>query len=186
MVHFTGAWTVPLAASPARVVLFVGMQSIPYTGSRCVTTLLRSHSLTQLPQQWNGDFFIDQTLFDLGLSYQLGHDVGDPCLLPSTPISLTLFDISGTHTVRIAYCFCNKNGVQSGNRRVQLLRARWFPASWSRPGTAFTFKLLDFIHKLQTRSKINLYDFYSSLVSTTNDGLRPPLVRHHIRLLPCD
>ena len=86
-----------------------------------------------------------------------------------------LFDISGVHTVCITYCFCERNG--DGNRRTQLLDARWFPASWSRPSTVFTFRLLNFIHKLQTRSKINLYDFYASLVSVTDSaGLTPPVV----------
>jgi len=88
-----------------------------------------------------------------------------------------LFDISGVHTVCITYCFCKRN--DEGNRRTQLLDARWFPASWTRPGTVFTFRLLDFVHKLQTQSKINLYDFYASLVSVTNSaGLTPPVVSH--------
>ena len=134
--------------------------------------------LTPFSQRWNENFFTRQTLFDLGLSYQLGHDIDDPCPLPSSAVKLMLFNVSGVHTVRIAYCFCNKNGAQSGNRRVQLLRARWFPASWVRPGTAFTFRLLNFAHKLQTRSKVNLYDFYASLVSINNSvGLSPPIVR---------
>ena len=122
------------------------------------------------------------TLFDLGLSHQLGHNVGDPCPLPSDPIKLMLFDVTGVHTVRVTYCFCEENG--DGNRRTQLLDARWFPASWSRPGTAFTFRLLNSIHKLQTRSKINLYDFYNSLVSVTDAaGMSPPVVRPHFPML---
>ena len=117
------------------------------------------------------------TLFDLGASYQLGHSPDDSCPLPSDPTNLMLFDTSGAQTVHITYCFCLNN---AGNRRVQLLRARWFPASWSRPGTSFTFRLLNFIHKLQTQSKVNLYDFYTSLVSVTNSaGMSPPIVRPH-------
>jgi len=94
-----------------------------------------------------------------------------------------LFNITGIHTVRVTYCFCEENG--DGNRRTQLLDARWFPASLSRPGTAFTFRLLDFIHKLQTRSKINLYDFYNSLVSVANAaGMKPPVVCPYFPTLP--
>ena len=131
-------------------------------------------------QHWTGDFFTETSLFSLGSSYQLGHIIDDPCLLPSPPIQLTPFDTSGVHVMRLTYCFCNNNGQrESGNRRTQLLRVKWFPASWHRPGTAFTFRLLDFIHKLQTQSKINLYDFYVSLISITNSaGLKPPTVRH--------
>ena len=126
-------------------------------------------------------FFSDTSLFDLGALYQLGHDVSDPCPLPSAPVNLTILDISGVHTVRIAYCFCEAAGVNTrlnpGTRRCQLLRNRFFPATFSHPGTAFTFRLLDFLHKLQTQSKVNLYDFYLSLVSVTNSaGQKPPVV----------
>jgi hypothetical protein len=115
----------------------------------------------------------------LGATYQLGHAPGVDCDVPSTPVPLTLFDISGAQTVKIKYCFCKNNGLQKAeNRRVQLLRIRWFPASWTKPGTVFTFRLLDFLHKLQTQSKINLFDFHASLVSITESaGLGPSIVR---------
>ena len=117
------------------------------------------------------------SLFELGVSHQLGHDVGDPCPLPSDPTTITLFDISGVHKVRIAYCFCSDR-MDPATRRCQLLRIRWFPATWVRPSTAFTFRLLNFLHKLQTQSKVNLYDFYVSLMSVTNAaGMKPPVVR---------
>ena len=75
------------------------------------------------------------------------------------------------------YCICGDPGAEPVSRRCQLLRARWFPATWTRPGTVFTFRLLDFLHKLQTRSKVNLYDFYLSLISLTNAaGRKPPVV----------
>ena len=91
-----------------------------------------------------------------------------------------MLDISGVHAIRITYCFCEVAGTDPSTRRCQLLRARLFPATWSRPGTAFSFRLLDFLHKLQTQSKINLYDFYLSLVSVTDAaGQRPPVVCRH-------
>lgn len=79
--------------------------------------------------------------------------------------------------MRVVYCICGDPGVEPVARRRQLLRARWFPATLARPSTAFTFRLLDFLHKLQTQSKVNLYDFYLSLVSVTNAaGRKPPVV----------
>lgn len=125
-------------------------------------------------QRWNGSFFHDTSLFHLGASYQLSHDVGDRCDNPSRPLDLMLFDVSGVHTVQVSYCFCNENSVP---RHCQLLRQRWFPATWARPSTAFTFRLLNFLHKLQTQSKVNLYDFYHSLISVTDSaGQTPPVV----------
>ena len=121
-------------------------------------------------------FFITESLSSLGVVYQLGHRVGERCNIPSIPTELTLFDISGVHTIRIAYCFCNKTGPPA-LRRIQLMRKRWFPATWERPGTVFTFRLLDFLHKLQMQSKISLYDAYATLVSFTDaSGLGPVVV----------
>lgn len=114
-----------------------------------------------------GEFFVRATLFDLGATYQLGHPVGESCTLPSPTTDLTLFDVSNVTVVRIRYCYCGGPGRQHPPR-VQLLRIRWFPATLKQPGTAFTFRLLDFVHKLQTRSKINLYDIYATLVSIPN------------------
>ena len=105
----------------------------------------------------------------LGASYQLSHSVDNPCTLPSPPSTLILFDISGAHVVQITYCFCDLNNqCQYGKRWVQLLHAGWFLASWHHPGTAFTLCLLNFTHKLQTRSKINLFDFHAALGSISN------------------
>lgn len=80
--------------------------------------------------------------------------------------------MSGVHIVRIRYCLCGTNPLTS---RSQLIRARWFPATWSRPNTVFTFCLLDFLHKLQAQDKVNIYDFYASLVPVSNVADSKPL-----------
>ena len=163
-------WTVFPVDSHAKTVLFIIMHRAPSTIFRYASRVCHPNFYTEFfTQRWNGSFFVQTPLFSLGASYQLGHSVDDPCTLPSPPSTLILFDISGAHAVRITYCFCDLNNqCQYGKRRVQLLRAGWFPASWHRPGTAFTFRLLDFTHKLQTRSKINLFDFHAALGSISN------------------
>jgi hypothetical protein len=116
------------------------------------------------------------TLHELGATYQLGHPVGKCCATPSSAVDITLFDISGVTTVRVRYCYCGEPGKQRP-QRLQLLRRRWFPATFKQPGTAFTFRLLDHLHKLQTRSKVNLYDIYATLVSIPNPcELKPQVV----------
>ena len=105
--------------------------------------------LTNVYQKWTGDFFAGATLFDLGAMYQLGHRVGQSCTRPSPAVALTLFDIPGVTTVRICYCYCGEP-EQQNVPRVQLLRVQLFPATLKQPGTAFTFRLLNFLHKLQT------------------------------------
>ena len=128
-------------------------------------------------QKWNGSFFNDISLFELGVSHQLGHDINERCELPSSSVDLTLFDISGVRIVWVQYCLCGGTGDKPALRHCQLLRACWFPATFSRPSTAFTFRLLDFFHKLQTQSKVNLYDFYNSLSFVNNSASqKPPVV----------
>ena len=94
--------------------------------------------------------------------------------MPSRAFELTLFDISGVRTVRVKYCYCGKPDIPS---RLQLLNIDWFPATTRQPGTVFTFRFLDHFHELQTRSKMNLYDFYMTHISSDNPcGLKPTIV----------
>ena len=138
--------------------------------------LINSRSDKATSQKWTGEFFVGTTFFNLGATYQLGHHVGEGCSMPSLAVDLTLFDISGVTTVRVHYCYCGEPGKQLPPR-VQLLRMRWFPATLRQPGTAFTFRLLDHVHKLQTRSKVNLYDVYATLIAIHNaSGLDHPIV----------
>jgi hypothetical protein len=61
--------------------------------------------------------------------------------------------------------------------RTQLLRARWFPATFDRPRTAFTFDCLDTFHELTLQGKTPLYDFYYMVLhKTDNLGIRKPIV----------
>ena len=85
-----------------------------------------------------------------------------------------VFDLSGAHHLVVKYCNCERRVP----KYVQLLRARWFPATIERPSTAFAFDILDFFHKLQNHSKCNLYDFYNATIQRTDAaGLRPEIVR---------
>ena len=158
-----------------------------HCGSTCIKCSAQSEGIStpctfplkptdQHFQKWTGEFFILISLFSLGALYQLGHCVGEPSPMPSQPVKLTLFDISSVTTIRIKYCNCRKPHVPTPHH-VQHLHICWFPATFKQPGTAFTFHLLDFLHQLQTRSKITLYDFYAALVSSDNPcGLKPTIV----------
>ena len=116
------------------------------------------------------------SLNDLGAVFHLGHNHGSSCAVPSSPIALSVFDVTGVHTITITYCEC-KPDDSALPPRVQLLRARWFPATWRQPSTAFTFRLLNLLHKLQSTSKVNLYDFHSAMTAMSdNAGLGKPLV----------
>ena len=104
----------------------------------------------------------------LGLRVQLGHG-GSPCPCPSSgPPGFMVFDVSGIHPVNVDYCDCPKDNVL--DRRTQLLRQCWFPATFTRPNTVFTFDLLDTFHENTLQGKGNIYDFYHLLLRKTDNA----------------
>ena len=56
------------------------------------------------------------------------------------------------------------------DRRIQLLRRGWFPATLDRPRTAFTFDCLETFHELTLQGKVNLYDFYHTILRKTDNA----------------
>ena len=117
---------------------------------------------------------MDRTIFrqgipqNLGLHVQLGHG-GSACPCPSPgPPSFMVFDISGIHVVNIDYCECPKD--DRVDRKSQLLRHSWFPATFTRPNTIFTFDLLDIFHENMLQGKGNIYDFYHLLLWKTDNS----------------
>lgn len=122
---------------------------------------------------WNGRCFDDATLTAAGLVIQLGHHVDDTCPAPSSLHDLMVFDLSGVHRLVVRYCGCDRTIP----KYIQLLRARWFPATIDRPATAFAFDILDFFHGLQNQNKCNPYDFYHAIIQRSDAaGLRPEIV----------
>ena len=82
-------------------------------------------------KSWNGRFFEHVTLKSLNCRIQLGHPIGDPCLLkyPASGDSFVVIDTSGVHEVGLDYCGC-KAGVDEA---TQLLRFRLYPATVHSP-----------------------------------------------------
>jgi hypothetical protein len=65
----------------------------------------------------------------------------------------------------------------------QLLRVGWYPATFDKPTTAFAFDLLNTYHKLTLQGKLNLYDFYSSIMQKAdNCGRKKKLVSFAITI----
>ncbi|KIJ96214.1 hypothetical protein K443DRAFT_134179 [Laccaria amethystina LaAM-08-1] len=113
-------------------------------------------------------FFEKDYLGNLGLRIQLGHR-GHPCPCPMPgPPSFMVFNTSGVHSVNANYCDCpNDDGP---DRRTQLLRLGRFPATFTRPNTAFMFDCLDTFHEHMLQGKGNLYDFYDVLLRKTDNA----------------
>ena len=118
------------------------------------------------PKSWNGSFFEGTTLESLGFIINLGHNV-DICPVNPETQRVTVIDLSGYHLVRVRFCMCSQSSFLEPFR--QLLRVHWYPASILRPKTVFTFDLLDTYHKISLQGKVNLYDFYNTIMQKTDN-----------------
>ncbi|KAJ8591371.1 hypothetical protein M405DRAFT_851366 [Rhizopogon salebrosus TDB-379] len=138
----------------------------------CQGCIVSAHSRSPIHrvEKWSGSFFQTVTLKDLGLRVQLGHKIGQSCILPSKAFNddFVLIDTHGIHPIGIDFCGCE----MAQSHATQLLRAGWFPATTSDPRTAATFRVLRQYHILSFESKVSAYEFYHSLVRLTdNTGL---------------
>lgn len=140
-----------------------------------------------LIEKWTGRFFQSTSLNQEGLVLYLGHG-GVPCpgaqSMASTQGSQTggrgqvdnercivVVDVSGVHQVQVSWCCCDgAPGVD-----IQLLRNRLFPATTTKPSTAFTFGLLNHFHIDSVECKTSALSFFSKLRRLTNDS-SPDLV----------
>lgn len=125
-------------------------------------------------QRWQNNFFNRTSLYLLGLIYHTGHN-GNPCPTGSSPQDLIIIDLNGWHKVRIRFCTCDTN-TPWDERYRQLLRIRWYPASFNRPRTAFSFDLLDTYHKITLQGKLNLYDFYLAIMQKSDNQGRSKIM----------
>ena len=118
-------------------------------------------------QVWNGEFFQKTALNNLGFRFYAAHE-HTPCPSADSTYSITVIDVNGVHYIDIQFCACTED-VNYVERYRQLLRVGWYPASFQRPKTAFTFNVLDTYHKLSLQGKLNLYDFFSSILQKTDN-----------------
>jgi len=133
-------------------------------------------SRSRCPQCWEDGFFNRASLHSLGLICHLEHG-GTACPVESQSYDLLIVDINGWHKVQVKFCACGSS-TSRPERYRQLLRMRWYPASFNRPRTAFSFDLLETYHKLTLQGKINLYDFYHAVMhKSNNQGQLKPVVR---------
>ena len=147
-----------------------------YTASRYVRGIFCGPLLTTL-KVWQDGFYQRASLLRLGLSFYLGHH-HTPCPATSSFQKILVIDLNGTHYVNVQFCECEEAPVE---HYCQLLRMGWYPASFDRPTTAFAFDLLNTYHKLTLQGKLNLYDFYSSIMQKAdNCGRNKTLVNFAI------
>ncbi|EJD34963.1 hypothetical protein AURDEDRAFT_75712, partial [Auricularia subglabra TFB-10046 SS5] len=133
----------------------------------CIVKMHKSNPLHRI-QFWNGQFFERRTLQEAGLQFCLGHG-GDQCSaapVGALPTTTTICDLHGFQTVNVAYCLC----PHAESEVVQLLSARLFPATFTKPRTAFTWELMEDLRLDTVQSKKPMYDNYTKLVRLSRNA----------------
>jgi CxC2 like cysteine cluster associated with KDZ transposases len=102
----------------------------------------------------------------LGVVVQLGHE-GASCPLPHLPrVNMVVLDSNGIHEIGVHFCGCALS--LRANKREQLMRARWYPATVIDPQTCATYEVLKRYHLLNVVGGVNVHDFVGSLERLTN------------------
>ena len=83
---------------------------------------------------------------------------------PRDKKSLVLVDVSGVHQLIVSWCCC----PNAPDKATQLFQHRLFPASTSKPSTAFTFGVLEYFHIDAVECKTSASNFFSKLRRLTD------------------
>ncbi|KAJ7808113.1 hypothetical protein B0H14DRAFT_2609131 [Mycena olivaceomarginata] len=85
--------------------------------------------------------------------------------------NFVVIDLTGVHNVQVNFCLCDSRI----EKRQQLMRACWWPATVRDPQTCATFGAVRLFQILNCQGKVSAHDFLRSLeLLTNNDGLDPP------------
>ncbi|KAJ7793449.1 hypothetical protein B0H14DRAFT_2622840 [Mycena olivaceomarginata] len=138
---------------------------------QCGRCCVGGHARTPLHvlHEWNGEFWIDATLQELGLVYQLGHG-GMPCPYPdSRMLTMTVIHLPVVHRVKYRYCKCQR-AADSTNVQ-QCLRNKWYPATITDPATCATFSTLETFRLQNVVGNMNVHDFITAIERQTKSTI---------------
>ncbi|KAI6008480.1 hypothetical protein EDC04DRAFT_2907147 [Pisolithus marmoratus] len=140
-------------------------------------------------QGWNGTHYKPTSLMELGFLWHIGHG-GDPCPQNSSDpdpdesgymtgeeppnhrrssqFQMTIVHTEGIFSHEVSVCNCP--GSHPNDWHLDLLRQRLFPASISKPKTAFTFAVQDHFLIDALECKTSAMSFYQKLKRFTNNA----------------
>ncbi|KAI6095063.1 hypothetical protein F5141DRAFT_1191459 [Pisolithus sp. B1] len=140
-------------------------------------------------QRWNGAHYQPTSLMDLGFLWHIGHG-GDPCPhnwsdpgpeesgyvtgdgpsnhRKSSQFQMTIVHTEGIFSHEVSVCKCP--GSDPNDWHLDLLCQRLFPASITKPKTAFTFDVLDHFLIDALECKTSAMSFYQKLKRFTNNA----------------
>ncbi|KZT31902.1 hypothetical protein SISSUDRAFT_994602, partial [Sistotremastrum suecicum HHB10207 ss-3] len=136
----------------------------------CTDCIISAHRLNPFHRisTWHGEFWKKNSLASIGLRIQLGHH-GGVCSGPQDGHrKFVAVDITGIHRIAVSFCGCGD--PNSGSlRRIQLLRAGFYPATPNEPRTLFTQTFLETFHVLTLQGKTSMYNFYHAIARKTDN-----------------
>ncbi|KAJ7580971.1 hypothetical protein C8J56DRAFT_1056969 [Mycena floridula] len=131
-------------------------------------------------ESWNGRFWGKLTLFDEGLTYQLGHG-GFACPCPKETLqTMMVMGEAMIQSIRVWWCQCERSDQEDPVE--VLLRNRWYPATIGNPQTVATFDALEMFQVLNVAGNLNVCDYVTSLEILT-DGSRSGNVQDRYKML---
>ncbi|KAJ7787707.1 hypothetical protein B0H14DRAFT_2399238 [Mycena olivaceomarginata] len=142
---------------------------------QCMNCCLSHHRRLPLHsiEEWNGKFWVSETLENLGLIYQVGHG-GFPCALPDPAIrKMVIIEAPFIHTMKLRYCNCGQSddtdsADADSEHLKQLLRNGWYPATVVEPATCATFRTPQAFCLYNVVGNMNVNDFITAMERMTN------------------
>lgn len=151
---------------------------VPISCDKCLLHRHADHPFHRI-QKWDTErlHFSPIELIDLGFKLQLHHP-GKSCKGYTASTSrvhrgrggqvLYVAHVNGFHHISVEYCRCPSHPEHIN----QLLEARIFPGSVSRPETAYTIEVMEQFHMLNLDTGLSANGFYDSLIRLTNNAFR--------------
>ncbi|KAG1897763.1 uncharacterized protein F5891DRAFT_1129849 [Suillus fuscotomentosus] len=136
-------------------------------------------------QLWNGKFYESNTLWDhsnLGAMEDVfAHMEGDTIYETQLGLSnLVIVHSTGVYSHCVSWCQCPE---AEKDRHLHLLKAKLFPASITRPQSAFTFDVLDNFLIDALECKTSAMSFYQKLRCFTNNAFPHTIPDHYRELM---
>ncbi|KAG2117531.1 hypothetical protein BD769DRAFT_1672572 [Suillus cothurnatus] len=172
----------------------------------CGSCIVKAHHFLPFHkvQEWTGKCFEDKSLKELGFVWYMGHG-GQQCPFSEDPqawedipldaeagsvpmetfsgstttSTMTIIHSTGVFLHNVVWCGCPGSNHR---QHLQLLEARLFPASITRPRTAFTFEVLDHFLIDALECKTSASSFFEKIRRLTNHSF-PDTVPNRYREL---
>lgn len=152
------------------------------SGICCAACLSSRHALLPFHsvERWNGSHFERAWLgsAELGVKIHLGHEgercptlAADGAAEEKTSVQMRIGHLNGLHKLAVIPCACR--GPRQGTESFlsQLVRARLFPGTLSRPTTAYTLEMIEHWHMESLQSKKSTWDYWQALCQKTTKGV---------------